>query len=97
MTTNRIPVCPECGRDWSKRLPPFKALSCETCLKRKLSMINFIGSKLELKAIAAREARPVLTGEALRQAAEAGRRELYPDDYKEEKAPAGKTYKVKEC
>ena len=45
--------------------------------------MDYAGHQLEARAIADREARPVLTGEALHQAVEAGRRELYPDDYKE--------------
>ena len=53
--------CPECGRDWSKQLPPFRNLRCQSCIKHKQAAIDFAGHLFEARVILTDKVTPVLT------------------------------------
>lgn len=73
----RIPVCPSCGRDWSKRLPPFRKLPCQACKAHKQAAIEWAGHLFEAKAINLRNQRQILTPAECHAKAVADREILY--------------------
>ncbi len=76
--------CPNCGRDWSKMLPPFRFLilqhfpvmiKCQSCVNHKQAGIDYVNAQ----RIAAIPQLPKLTGEELHKAALEGLEILYGD------------------
>mgnify|MGYP001566742524 CR=1 FL=1 len=77
MTTRHIPTCPECGRDWSKKLPPFRKLRCQACIKHKQEAIDWAGTLFEAKVILRDKTKPVLTPEQCHAKAVTDKEMLY--------------------